>query len=361
MTTDLLICGLGPAGRAIAHRGLARGLTVTVVDPAPRRTWTATYAAWADELPHWLVSDVVATTISRPMVWGTQAHVVDRPYAVLDTGRLQSSLSVDGARVITDHAVEIAHERVILASGTELTAGRVIDARGLARSPRRAEQTAYGLIVDTGRAAGLDPLFMDWRADNGAPADAARSFLYAVPLGDGRMLLEETCLAGKPALSGTCLRARLRHRLRSRGIRLTGTETVEHVRFPVQGGRPGRDRFGAAGGFLHPATGYSVGAALTSADAMVAGLRIWPAQARAVQRLREAGLRALLALPPEDIPLFFDTFFTLPAAAQRAYLSGRTDLGGTVTAMRLLFEALPWRLRRRIASATLGITVRSHR
>ncbi|WP_405165261.1 lycopene cyclase family protein [Nocardia sp. NBC_01499] len=359
VTADVLICGLGPAGRALAHRCLARGLSVTVVDPVPDRVWSATYAAWADELPEWLDPAAVGATVDQPMAWGTRAHRIDRPYVVLDTNRLRESLELTGAEIVADRAVELTTGTASLASGRLLTARRVIDARGIARSPALAEQTAYGLVLDARRCAGLEPLFMDWRADNGAPADAPRSFLYAVPLGGGAMLLEETCLAGRPALDGTALRDRLHHRLRSRGIELTGDERVERVRFPVEGGRPGRHTFGAAGGFAHTATGYSVAASLTAADAVAAGARAWSASARAVYRLRAAGLRALLALPPADIPVFFDTFFTMPPAAQRAYLSGRTDLTGTVTAMRTLFDGLPPPLRRRVAAATLGMRIRS--
>ncbi|MEU7146321.1 lycopene cyclase family protein [Nocardia sp. NPDC046473] len=354
-----MVCGLGPAGRALAHRCLARGISVTVVDPAPDRHWTATYAAWADELPGWLNPSVIAARVDEPMAWGTRAHRIERPYVVLDSGQLQKSLNLTGADIVADRAVELAPGRVSLAAGRPLTGRRVIDARGIARSPRLAEQTAYGLVLDARRCAGLEPLFMDWRADNGAPGDAPRSFLYAVPLGDATMLLEETCLAGRPALGGTELRDRLHHRLRSRGIELTGAERVERVRFPVEGGRPGRYTFGAAGGFAHPATGYSVAASLTAADTVAAGAQAWPASAHAVHRLRAAGLRALLALPPADLPLFFDAFFTMPPAAQRAYLSGRTDLTGTVTAMRTLFGALPPQLRRRVAAATLGMRIRS--
>ncbi|WP_309234404.1 lycopene cyclase family protein [Nocardia sp. XZ_19_385] len=353
MTVDIVVCGLGPAGRALAHRGLAHGLSVTVVDPAPERRWTATYAAWLDELPGWLDPTVVAAAVDRPVAWGTRRHELGRTYTVLDTAKLQESLDITGAQVISDRATDIDRNSVTLASGATITAERVIDARGLARSPERAEQTAYGVIVDEQRAAGLEPLFMDWRTDNGANPDAPRSFLYAVPLGGGAMLLEETCLAGRPALDSTELRTRLQHRLRSRGIELDGTEPVERVRFPVEGGRPGRGRFGAAGGFTHPATGYSVAASLAAADAVAAGASPWPRSGRAVHKLRSAGLRALLALPPNDIPLFFDAFFTLHPHSQRAYLSGRTDLPGTAAAMTALFAALPMRLRHTLATAVL--------
>ncbi|WP_107657836.1 lycopene cyclase family protein [Nocardia suismassiliense] len=359
MTVDVVVCGLGPAGRALAHRCLARGLSVTVVDPAPDRRWTATYAAWANELPGWLDASAIAATVDQPTAWGTREHRIERAYAVLDTDRLRESLDLTGAEVVADRAVELTAGTVSLASGRLLSAQRVIDARGIARSPALAEQTAYGLVLDAKRCAGLAPLFMDWRADNGAPEDAPRSFLYAVPLGGGGMLLEETCLAGRPALDGTVLRERLVHRLRSRGIDLTGAERVERVRFPVEGGRPGRGTFGAAGGFAHPATGYSVAASLAAADAVAAGAAIWPVSARAVYRLRAAGLRALLALPPTDLPVFFDAFFGLPTAAQRVYLSGRTDLNGMVSAMRTLFVALPPTQRRRVAAATLGMPIRS--
>lgn len=359
MSSDLIVCGLGPAGRALAHRALALGVSVTVVDPTPERTWTATYAAWADELPAWLPPEVIATTIDNPIAWALRRIEMHRPYVVFDTPALQHSLTLPGARIIADRVAEISRpqrnraESVRLLTGETLIASRVIDARGIPRSPAHAEQTAYGIVVERDRCPDTETLFMDWRLDNGADPSAPRSFLYAVPLNSDTMLLEETCLAGRPALDPSELRTRLHHRLRSRGIEFTDSDPVERVRFPVQGGTPGRRTFGAAGALTHPATGYSVAAALRTADAVAAGASIWPPTARAVHALRLAGLRALLALPPQDLPVFFDAFFTLPAARQRAYLSGRDDLRGTTAAMSTLFAAVPWRLRRALATAML--------
>lgn len=347
------MCGQGPAGRAVAHRALARGLSVIAVDPRPGRAWQATYAVWRDELPGWLDPVVVATTC-RPGARALRDHRIDRDYCVLDTAALRASLTVDGARVLADRVLAIDHAAATVrtAAGTVLTARRVVDARGLGRAPERAEQTAYGVV--TGRDA-LErvggPLFMDWRPDNGAAADAAPSFLYAVPLDGERALLEETCLVGRPALGPDVLRDRLRTRLRARGVALTGHEPVERVRFPVTGGEPGAGRFGAAGALTHPATGYSVAAGLAAADTVAAGEALWPVRARAVLALRRAGLRALLTLPPAETPVFFDAFFDLPVGRQRAYLSGRDDLAGTVAAMSGLFARLPRRLRWRVATA----------
>ncbi|WP_280342312.1 lycopene cyclase family protein [Nocardia neocaledoniensis] len=356
MNGDVIICGLGPAGRAVAHRALAHGLAVTVIDPHPDRAWTPTYAAWADELPAWLDPVAVAATVPAPTAWAIGEHRLDRAYQVLDTPALQRALTVEGARVLADRAVEVdARSGVVTTASGQVATGRVIDARGLTRSPRRAEQTAYGVLLRRDRL-GSDPptLFMDWRPDNGAEPGAPASFLYTVPLGAEFLLFEETCLAGRPALGLDELRRRLEHRLRARGIPVTGAEPVERVRFPVEGGRPGRGRFGAAGGSIHPATGYSVAASLRAADAVAAGATPWTAEARAVAGLRRAGLRALLALPPHETAVFFETFFGLPTPLQRAYLSGTDDLVGTVAAMRALFTALPPRLRRTVATAVVG-------
>ncbi|MBW0271933.1 lycopene cyclase [Nocardia sp. MH4] len=356
MHAELIICGLGPAGRAVAHRALTRGRPVTVIDPHPDRVWTPTYAAWADELPDWLDPAVVAATVDRPTAWALGEHRLERAYQVLDTAALQRSLTIDGAEVIADRVVDLDARAGTVRTASGITrAGRVIDARGLTRSARRAEQTAYGIVVRRDALDADQPtLFMDWRSDNGAGTDDPASFLYVVPLGPDTMLFEETCLAGRPALGLEVLRRRLEHRLRARGIAVTGAEPVERVRFPVEGGRPGGGRFGAAGGLTHPATGYSVAASLRAADLVVAGGTAWTGRARAVAALRRAGLRALLALPPRDVAIFFAAFFALPDTLQRSYLSG-DDLGGTLAAMRALFAALPPRLRRTLVISVAGI------
>ncbi|WP_442942724.1 lycopene cyclase family protein [Nocardia sp. NBC_01503] len=364
MSSDLIVCGAGPAGRALAHRALAQGQSVTVIDPRPEFRWTATYAAWADELPEWVPSHTFAATVERPAVWTTRRIELDREYVVFDTAALQDSLDPTGATIITDRVVDIVPPSrsgshaldmpsVRLASGSMLPGGRVIDARGIPRSPGLAEQTAYGVVIDRAQWAEPETLFMDWRSDNGADSVEPRSFLYAVPLSDNTILLEETCLAGRPALDTQLLRDRLAHRLRSRGITLTGTERIERVRFPLEGGAPRPGSFGAAGALTHPATGYSVAAALHTADTVAAGDGIWPSSARAVYRLRQAGLQALLSLPPQDLPLFFDAFFVLSPARQRAYLSARDDLPGTAAAMSALFAALPWRIRRGLVTSIM--------
>jgi lycopene beta-cyclase len=111
---------------------------------------------------------------------------------------------------------------------------------------------------------------------------------------------------------------------------------------------------------MHPATGFSVADALrlapAVADALAAGgvpaaqRRIWPARAVAVHRLRRIGLEALLRMPPDAVPGFFETFFALPERHRRAYLSGRDDLAGHLAAMGALFGRADTLLRGRLVA-----------
>jgi lycopene cyclase-like protein len=264
-----------------------------------------------------------------------------------------------------------------------------------------AEQTAFGVKVAAEMARPVvgpgEAVFMDWRQPLPGPA----TFLYAVPLPDGRVLLEETSLARRPGLPFAQLRERLLARLATFDID-PGNAEVERVRIPLESSRarcpaPTRSRgrpalpvyrrgvtdwgvarglwttsgcewrvlpFGAAAGMVHPATGYGVGEALRLApkvaDAIVRGGApeahrvVWSARARVVHRLRRAGLGTLLQLVPGEHAAFFELFFGLPAHRQRAFLSGREDVLGNAAAMAAMFRAAPWSLRKKMAITVRG-------
>jgi lycopene beta-cyclase len=276
-------------------------------------------------------------------------------------------------RVLSARCDDDGVTTVRLASGAAVRARVVIDASGSrrvlsgGRAPgQRVEQSAYGVLLP---AAVAEPVaaagaveFMRWEgADPAVP-----TFLYAVPLPGGRMLLEETSLARRPGVPAAELKARLATRLAAAGVVPDESVDTERVRFAVDLPLPRRRRgvvaFGVAGGMMHPATGYSVGDALTTAPAVAdtiaetlprggpaaaaaAHRTIWSPAARLVRLARVRGLRGLLALPPARVPEFFDAFFTLPAELQRAYLSGREDVRGTAAAMGALFGAVAPGLR----------------
>ena len=376
---DVLVIGGGPAGRAVAGTCAARGLRTGLVDPQPDRPFTATYGCWAAELPADLPLSAVAAR-ARGRAVAHRTHALAWVYAVFDVPALRAHLD-ERLTGVAVHAARATGSpgpgRVALDNGSELTASVVIDAAGRWQPLRggravrtSAEQTAYGVVVPAEVAAPLVPageaLFMDWRADHGE--DGWPTFLYGIPVGGGEVLLEETSLARRPGLPVPVLRRRLFARLAHHGIHVPPDARTETVRFPVDHPRhdsPGVLGFGAAAPLVHPATGFSLAAALglagPVADAVAAHLPagpeaalaaarevVWPRTAKAVHGFRRIGLEALLRMPPDEVPGFFDVFFDLPERQRWAYLTGRDDLSGTVATMGGLFAASGWRLRRRL-------------
>lgn len=383
---ELAVVGAGPAGRALAHRGALAGLSVALIDPDPHRQWRATYAAFTDELPDWLDASAVAASADEFTVYTPQRRRIARGYTVLSAPRLQESLRLDGVVVIEQAATALQSDSVTLADGGRVVARAVVDSRGAAApvDPGAPRQTAFGVFVadadrpDPDRSDGAaadaagEMVVMDWRPASGThPTSGPPSFSYRIAVGDGRRLLEETCVAGAPAVPVDVL-AGLGE------IRCGQTvpdAVVERVDFPLYTAtRPWRERsgrptgFGAAGGLMNPVTGYSVAAALRWADRLVAAVlgrrdlraTLWPARARWVYRLRLLGLAVLLELGPRDTVILFDAFFRLDVAGQRAFLSRRDDLTGMLRAMALVFARLPWRLRWRLLRRSVDLRGSNH-
>lgn len=349
---DVLVGGAGPAGRAIASACAAQGLATALVAPRPDAPWPATYGLLAHETA--LLPPTARYTTATAHVHAGGARRLAWDYAVLDNDSVRAAL--------THPEVTVLDGRLADRLGT---ARVVIDATGAHRPGRAAvEQTAYGVVVPARTAAALvgpgQAVFMDWRQ----PAPGPPTFLYAIPRPDGQVLLEETSLASRPGLGLADLRERLLTRLAAHGID-PGDAPVDRVRFPLErpAVRTGVIPFGAAAGLVHPATGYSVADSLRLAPVLARAIRLagparagraagrvlWPPAARAVYRLRRAGLGTLLALPADRTAEFFGLFFGLPPRLQLAFLGGRDDLAGNVAAMATMFARASPRLRRAMA------------
>lgn len=371
---DVAVVGLGPAGRSVASRCAARGLSVVAVDPRPDAVWTPTYGIWADELAD-LPEAVVRARVPRPEVRAHGVHPLPRDYLVLDNAAVQAALPLDGVEV---RAGRLGDAEV---SDLRSRARVVVDARGarpdgLVRDDPAPAQTAYGIVVPADAAApalqGAGALLMDWRTDWSADPRTHRTptFLYAIPLGTGEVLLEETCLAAAPGLPIPELKSRLRRRLLARGVRpghIDHPLEREVVRIPMRGrGRRPADgtlAIGTAGRGGNLVTGYSVAHSLARAD------RIADAVARAIAErhpprtadpftaadvLREAGLRALLRLDTPGTLALFDAFGRLPATAQRDFMSRDSDAAGLARAMWGMFVRMPTPAKAQLVSATLA-------
>lgn len=390
---DVAVIGDGPAGSALAQACRRRGIDVVLVgDDAP---WTATYSTWVDDLADEsglaLVDVEAVVAVASAEVWahGARPHRLQRTYATLDNDRLRSALRADieHRRVRVDR-VQVAQDAYRLEpfDGSEMVARTVIDATGWpARFARHdsdrapAWQTALGVVLPEPPPGDLgNPTFMDFRrvlGNDGAPSGVGPSgvttFCYSLPVGDG-WLIEETVLAARPAIEPIALLPRLAARLgRHPDSLLADAVRTEYVRIPLGGSRPGPDQpvvaFGAAAGYVHAATGFSVAASIRAAPRVAAAIAqalessrgivdptpiaeaVWTAPMRRTRVLHDFGLEVLLDLDDDEVRAFFDAFFELSIVDWSAYLRVDTPPGEVSAVMARLFRSSSWQLRRRLA------------
>ena len=381
---DVVVVGDGPAGSALSAALVDADVDVALLGlDAP---WTATYGTWVDELPPTIDLGVLAARTPIDAV-GARRHVLPREYAVFDNARLRAALRRAPHRIasVSSSLATTEGMRLVTADRDVWLARIVIDATGAAPAllgqrpggggardrSAIAWQTAYGLVLDE-RPDGLDGehgVLMDWRSP-GIPFHDEATFVYAVPVGAGRWLIEETSLARRVPMPAGELRFRLAARL---GRDLTDrAEHVEHVQIPMAAGIPGRHQrvvgFGAAARYLHPATGYSVTASLRAAPRVAAEVAaslggggspgelsqrvwnaVWPSSARRSRALHDYGLAALLRMRPDEMRRFFDGFFDLPVADWSEYLRIDASPLAVTRVMAGVFSSAPWSLRRRLA------------
>lgn len=382
MRHDAVIVGGGPAGMALARALMVRGMQVVVV--GPQVPWTATYGAWRD--------DVEACDLGAPLdsllqgawptvrVVGHRTHLLQRPYVVFDNGALHASLS-SGLTVVHDVALSAEHSldgtTLRLQSGAELHAQLVFDATGSGallarRGSASGAQTAYGVIVPPShhhlahRVGVANDVFtlMDW--------STPPTFLYAARFADGRVLLEETSLYATPPMQIDALRDRFVERFGGDGA--DGALSIERVNIPMGVPLPVRTTrvvgFGAAAGYVHPVTGYSLAASLRAADRVAhatahqvaQGVRggelaqavwhaVWPAEFVRTRGWHDMGLDVLRSLPAAQLGKFFDAFFDLPPALCAAYLRIDSQPSEVRAAMLGVFRRVDTPMRLRLMSA----------
>ncbi len=343
----VIVLGCGPSGAGLAESCAALGLQTLLVDADPDAPWPARYGVWIDEWPAELAH--FTHRFDRATVMTHREHVVPRAYGILAGERVRALLRerylARGGRVLKGRAAEVTndgeHAHVRLDDGQRISARVVVDARG-AGAPQDAGplwQTAYGVEIVADLP--LDPArmhLMDFRPpgeDRPVP-----SFLYAYQRETSRWFVEETVLAGPPVAMGE-LRGRLIERLSAWGVTeaqvADGTDE-EHCRIPLMPSRyPGSGRvipFGAAAGYVHPATGYSVSRSMARRERVAAaigdlvggasGVRLPAAVETAAERSARAlfafGAQEVSALEGPELRAFFDSFFRLPPALRDDYL-----------------------------------------
>ncbi|HYW07522.1 MAG TPA: lycopene cyclase family protein, partial [Longimicrobium sp.] len=390
--------GKGPAALAAAAALGERGVNTTVVGPAGDAPWPARYGVWADEMaeagapPHF-----DATWATASVHTGASRRLLSRRYARVDNvamaGWLRDRCDRAGVRHVAGEAIGVeaglAASTVRLRHGGAIEGRVVVDATGhrpalldRPKHPAPGFQTAVGWTIeaDSHPFAGGEAVLMDWR-DHGVP-DGDRSsvptFLYAFPLPDGRVFVEETVLVARPAIAADVLERRLRRRLEALDVRVRRVASTERVWIPMGGALPEWHArvvgFGAAGGFVHPATGYSLvrslAAAPVLADAVATALgrtgatpesataaawsALWPADRKRRFALFRFGMEILMGMNAAETRGFFEAFFALPERDWRGYFGDTLPARSLAGVMTRFFAMAPAPVRRRLALGGVG-------
>lgn len=380
--------GAGPAGWAVAAACADIGLAVGLVADDPSARWHQTYGAWSDELATVGMTDVAARRWETALVrTDGDLRALGRTYCLIDNDGLRSTLMARAGRITrtAGRAVAVATQGrtavLTLADGTRLTGRAVVDATGFppalgpATAAGRAYQTAYGLIGEFARPPATPGAMclMDFDATPFAEPDPP-TFLYAMDLGDGRWLVEETSLAQRPGLRLAVLRDRLSRRLDARGAMPVRVDATERVAFVMDAPLPPPGpavAFGAAAAMVHPATGYHVAYALRRAPEVAAALAaaldvpgattdavaaaatraVWPPDLRRQHALYRLGLEVLMSFDAVTTRGFFDAFFSLPPAHWQRYLSRTASTTQLQATMLRMMTGLSPDLRRRLLGA----------
>lgn len=182
------------------------------------------------------------------------AERVEQAFARAPHGELRKSTS---ASSIAPHVVE-------LEGGERLEADWVIDARGPQPSEARGRagyQIFLGRELELAAEHGLErPLVMDATVEQ----EGGYRFVYVLPLGPSRLLVEDTVFADGPELDEERFGERLDDYVRAAGWTVQKVIRDERGVLPMEfsGKGPaihqeGLLQAGYAGGWVHPATGYS--------------------------------------------------------------------------------------------------------
>lgn len=356
---DLILAGGGLANGLIAWRLRQRrpDLRILLLEAEAtlggNHTWSFHDGDLDAEQRAW-IAPLVSTRWPRYRV---RFPELDR---TLDSG-YASILSDDFARVLVPalgpclrlgvRVARVAPTEVELDGGEVLRARAVIDGRGPAPSPHLALgwQTFLGQEVRLDAPHGLDaPIIMDATVEQ---QDGYR-FVYVLPFGPDRLLIEDTHYVDGDGWDPTRLRANIAAYARARGWRIAEVLREEHGSLPIVlagdverfwSAHAGQPVAGLRAGLFHFTTGYSLPHAVRLAVRLaerIAGLDTIDApelfnaiRDQAMKEWHEQGFFRLLnrmlflAGRPDERWRVMQRFYRLPAPLIAHFYAARLTLG----------------------------------
>jgi lycopene beta-cyclase len=281
---DLVLVGGGLQNGLIALHALHThpSARIALIEPQPRLGGNHTWCVHAGDVPPAAASWFEALVVRRWESYDVRFPGFERslalPYAVVSSDRFNDVLraafarSADSVLAIGRRASNIAARQVELDDGSILRGNLVIDARGPDASAFAGAcgyQKFVGLELRGDRPHGvLRPILMDATC----PQHDGFRFFYVLPLSADRLLVEDT----RFALSAKLDVAEASAAVLAYASRFAGEWTLVRseqgvLPMPWSGNEHARAwtsplLAGYRGGYFHPATGYSMPAALRVAQ-----------------------------------------------------------------------------------------------
>ena len=279
---DLVLVGGGLANGLIAWRLRQRrpDLRVLVLEADKRiggnHTWSFHQHDLSPAETDWIAPLVAHAWPRYEVRFPDRRRTLATGYRSVTSERFRTVIaaSLGDALRLAAPVAAIEPQGVVLADGTRIEAGAVIDGRGPSPTPH----LEFGYQKFLGQEFVLDaphglshPIIMDATV---AQFDGYR-FVYVLPLDARRLLVEDTYYADGPALDPHPLRERLAAYAAGRGWRVAETLREEEGVLPIAIGgdigrfweaRRGVPASGLTAALFHPVTGYSLPDAVRLAD-----------------------------------------------------------------------------------------------
>ena len=382
---DVLLVGAGLANSLIALRLKALRPTLRVVafdqrHPGKRdpHTWSFFATDVGPQVRHWLGLLAEHRWDGYTVRFPKHTRHLPTPYASLTGERLHAAVrAVLGEDLrLGERVASLTPDTVVLEDGTCWRAPLVIDGRGArpSRALSLAWQKFVGVELRLAAPHGLArPVIMDATV---AQLDGYR-FVYLLPFGPDRLLVEDTYYSASSALDPPQLEARALAYAQAQGWQVLEVVAREQGVLPIalggnieaylaeaDGGVP---QVGLRAPLFHPVTGYSLPEAAALADHIAEAPELTSAaiatrvQARARLRWREGGfLRVLnrmmfLAAEPDERYRVLERFYRLPQPLIERFYAGQVTFGDRV---RTLSGVPPVAIGRAIQALPEGALVR---
>ncbi|MBS0412396.1 MAG: lycopene beta-cyclase CrtY [Proteobacteria bacterium] len=356
---DVVLAGGGLANSLIAMRlkALRPGLRVVMLEREAtiggQHTWCHFATDVSPAIGDWLRPLFVAEWAGYDIRFPAHRRSLTTAYRAISSERLHQVVAplMDEDAWLGVDIAEVTPDAVRLKDGRALSAPLVIDGRGPRRSPDLALgwQKFIGREVRLAAPHGLTrPIVMDATV----PQLDGYRFLYVLPLGPDRLLIEDTRYSDGPALDRAAIGREIDAYAAQNGWTVAEVEREEEGVLPIAlaghidaywaAATPGVPEVGLRSALFQPTTGYSLPDAARMAEAVAAAPDLTSA---AIRKMTEAvskaawtrrGYYRLLnrmmfrACEPNQRYRVLERFYRLPQPLVERFYAGDATMGDKI-------------------------------